>query len=482
MQVINSVDQTQDVLESRLAAEMLCLEHGARVYNPDLTIAPKPHALWPSITINPTTDRGLPYTIQYKPCVGVVYYSERDQFRVSQFINRIIRLLDDAGDDHLTSHRTIGATPSTIIWRKGGVSSGYHYAGNSTCPVNYLDDETQSVVARYFLYTTKSDFARPPHYSTRGAFTWVFKHIASAVHMGRIKRYTIRTINATVAGIVYDAANITNLADGSSVDRLKHDHFKSFTRPNFIKIFRSADGGTITNDIGHISTINEYNTTALMIDINANLKLLGNYKLTPTDPPKPQIDEEKWDPTTIVYKEEGSPACMGTTSDRGFTCLTCAVPLGGDAIVLRNVSTPKYFHVDYCNHDGGIARTRAQYSPLGGDLIGGYLMCVPCWNSMDDSCTKHLDMVATRTVIPFSQGDACISCPGYSALGPILNGRATFISEDPKIGAVLVDTPCGSQVILAAQSLGYYPDILHAYIARLGTYTIAQVRLFREVR
>jgi hypothetical protein len=299
--------------------------------------------------------------------------------------------------------------------------------------------------------------------------------------MGRTTRHTIRTINATIAGIVYDAANITNLVDGSSVERLKHDHFKSFTRPNFIKVFRYADGGTITTDIGNISTNNEYNTTALMLDIDGNLKLLGNYKLTPADPPKPQIAEEKWDPTTMIYKGDGEPARMGKASDRGFTCLTCAVPLGGDAIVLRNISTPKYFHVDYCNHDGGIARTRAQDQPLGGDLIGGYLMCAPCWNSMDVSCTKHLDMVAARTVIPFSQGDACMSCPGYSALGPILNGRASYIDHRPS-GAVLVNTPCGAQVILAAQSLGYYPDISHAYIARLGIYTIERVRLFGEVR
>lgn len=66
------------------------------------------------IDVPNVTKSGKVYKVQYKPTVGILYYTLSDINQLQPFIDKIISTLTECGTDHLT-HKSIivSATPNT---------------------------------------------------------------------------------------------------------------------------------------------------------------------------------------------------------------------------------------------------------------------------------------------------------------------------------------------------------------------------------
>jgi len=171
--------------EKRLAAEMLCMEHGARAFDKELAPLLAPHEPWPLVDLS---GEGF---LHYKPAVGVVYYVPGEGFSAAALAGRLEALLGAAGSSHLETRRAVASTLATV---------------SRVCP---------RLPPRALVCASGGQ--EPPYLSTRAVFTWVFAPISAALELAKDGFRTLAEVNAAVASLLYDAGRLCRVPDGGSL-------------------------------------------------------------------------------------------------------------------------------------------------------------------------------------------------------------------------------------------------------------------------
>jgi hypothetical protein len=469
---------------ARLAAEMLCLEHGARAVGPDLQLLPAPHAPWPVVTLPPVTTGGAPCGVHWRPTVGVVYYALAGRDRVADLVADLSARLDRAGDAHLRGGRAVAATPSTVLRHRGRIAGGHAIAGPRKCYRKAAARADRAdLPARLLLWTPPDDHEPPPHYSIRAAFTWVFMPVIAALEISRAGFDSAAAVNAVVSAVFYDGARISRLADGGGALALAVADFGAVDPPPFLAA--PAAGRPLAPPGG-----------AFVVDRGGRLTYVGRaLSLTVAEarrvwPPdlllRRALAAEAWAPPSILMT---GGARRAGPEDRDFQCLSCAAPLGGAAVVVRGARAARHGQ-----HGNLMFRAAAAPGKLlagvaedGRDADAGVLMCPFCWNSLEapECLTAHMGGArVTYTVLPFSQAEAAAACPGYEQIATLLAGAAAPLPGAP--GAFTVTTPAdgpgaGARVILAGEKMGRFPAIAHPAIAAAKLAVVAGVAVAEVV-
>jgi hypothetical protein len=481
--------------ERRLVAEMLCLEHGARAVGPDLQPLPSPHEPWPVVKLRPITAKGVPYAVHYRPTVGVVFYTLAPGSHVADLVGRLSAQLERAGDAHLRAYRAVAATPATVLRHKGRIAGGHVIVGPRKCYKKPVAEKSV-LPARLLQWTHPDDDEPPPHYSIRAAFTWVFMPVTAALAIGEGGFDSMPAVNATLSAVFYDEARICNIPDGGEVSPLTIGNFEGVGLPPFLlppaggvptRSPLRARGGALLG--ARSGALLGARGGALLVDGAGRLTYIGrllNLHLKtgrgvwPPGRNVLQLPAEAWAPETILLPAGGG---FANAKSRGFQCVSCMAPLGGEVVVIRAPRAPATGqHREWFYYPVG------SNAPLiGGALAGGgLLLCAFCWNALESpACLSvHMGARVTHTVLPFSQAEAAAACPGYEPLAPLLAGTALPLAGAE--GAFVVKTPDGgpgggASVILACEKLGRYPALTHPAVAAAKLGVVSGVAL-AEVR
>lgn len=397
-----------------LVAEMLCLEHGNRAFDSKMQPLPKPHALWPTITIQPKTTRGLPYTIHCRPSVGVVFYILPAAQSISKVVHSVAAKLRVAGASHLCeSYRTRSTTTLTMEQSNLNVTPETIVFGMRMCFKKGVKAEV-SLPARLLLWTPPQGADLPMHSSKRAAFTWVFMPVDYAINSN---------INHIVlSSILYDATNVCSLDAGVDVDRLLWDSFQQPPPPPLISTIVCCECLIITPK---------------SISLVKNTQIL-QYRFIP-----------------IPMSEKWNPQSMLTAKDiQTFHCMQCDIPLGGKCVVLRELE----------DTDGPVC--------FGECAADGVLLCVYCWNTFGIVAHRYK---VYRTEIPISQSEVAMADKKYASIAPILAGTAAPFPEVD--GAFIVTLVDGTKVILTTPALGKYSAIISQPLRDSGLHVIPSIEI-----
>jgi hypothetical protein len=483
MRVIKPTETDADrfVAESRLVAEMLCLEHGARAFGPDGQRLPEPHEPWPIVKLRPITATGVPSIIHYRPTVAVMYYTLSPGSSPRDLIGRLAAALERAGDAHLRGYRAVAATPSTVLRQKGRVIGGTVIVGTRKC-VKKRNAEKSGYPAR--LLQLAPDDELPPHYSIGAGFTWVFMPITAALAIGAANFESMPAVNATLSAVYYDESQISTIPDGGDVARLTIGDFGAGDPPLFLS---NAEALRMQAGRDHHEIVPFGG--AVLIDLDGCLTFVGrllNLHLKPGQgawPPGRGLEElstEAWAPETVL-RLSARPGGANEMS-RDFQCVNCAAPLGGAVAVIRAPRAPEFGRGIHYREWSYIPAAPNSLLLKGAEADIGVLLCAFCWDALESpAClTAHLGARVTRTVLPFTQAEAAAACPGYEPLAPLLAGRAAQLAGAE--GAYVVTTPAepqtdGASVILACEKLGRYPSITHPVIAATKLWVVTGVPL-----
>jgi hypothetical protein len=431
--------------EARLAAEMLCLEHGARAVGPDLQPLPPPHEPWPTVRLGPVTAGGRPCTVHYRPTVGVVFYTLPPGGSVADLVGRLSARLELAGDGHLRGGRAVAATPATVLRHQGRIAGGHLLVGPRKCykkPVSERGD----LPARLLQWMAPGDDEPPPHYSIRAAFTWAFMPATAALAIGEAGFDSMPAVNATLAAVLYDGARLCRLPDGAEARPLTVGHFGGGGLPPFLAAPPPGAAPPPLAPLGGALLV-EPGGRLVFVGRLLNLHLRAGRAAWPPGQ-YPALPAEAWAPETVARpprrgRGEKPPA---DAASRDFQCTSCSAPLGGRVAVVRA--------------PGGAAPEPP-----------GMPLCMFCWHALDSPAylTGHVGARVTQTETPFTQAEAAAACPGYERLAPLLAGTATAIPG--AAGAFVVRIPEGAAgvpggvgVVLASEKLGRYPAVTNPAI------------------
>ena len=479
----------------RLIAEMLNLEHGALVVDPDsLQPLPPPHATWPAVVMPPRTAEGHPFTIHYRPTVGVVYYTQAQGEDVEGLVAGVASMLERAGDAHLRQRNyAVAATPAAVLRHTGRVSCcnvifGPRKNNHAASPGGANCRPGDLLPARLLVYTADGVTTPPAHYG-RAGFTWVFMPIAAALAIGERGFDSMPAVNASISAIFFDGGRASTLRDGAEVSLLAEDHFEVPPVPDLFAFGEEPRGEEPRGgeeppdrDPQGGAGIGPRSGGVLLALPGGRLEFVGrasNLSAGSVWPPAclgaecPSL--EPWAPETIALRDsEGlyAEGLYATEASRNFQCVVCEAPLGGEVVVVRGARVPPAgLHHHWHNHG------RREGSLL---TEGGLLLCMFCWAGLESpAClTTHMGARATRTVIPYPQASAAAACPEYWRLAPLLAGSVTPLTP----GAVIVQMPPGgpgggASVVLAGKKLGRYPAITNRAIAATGLGVLPGVTL-----
>lgn len=437
--------------ERRLVSIMLCIEHGAAAFGPDMAPLPPPHRPWPVISVPPVTTRGLATTVHYRPTVGVVFYTAGEGFDVKQLVTRVSAALAKVSDAHLKTHRATATTPAVVVRHANRVAGGNLVVGPKKCfrkPAGAAADYP----ARLLMWTPPADRDLPPHYSIRAAFTWVFMPITAALDVRTFA--SMSEVNALVASAFYDGAMISRHADGSEIFKMAIEDFDFPRAPESVGAEPAGPKGKGALFVHPGTARVEY------VGCHTNLACRQGR-------PFAQLPARPWNPDDLVLRAPGR-----------FQCCCCDAPAAGDALVLFGLRVPASH-----GHREWFMFASRQGSPIlhGENENKGLLLCVRCWDALESpACiATHMAGRVERTVVPLTQAQACASIPEYRDLAPILDG---VVSPVPNIaGAFTVQTAQGS-VVLAGAMLGPYPALVVPEVSALRLPVLAGLRIAEAQR
>jgi hypothetical protein len=483
MRIIAPTDGTV-AAERRLAAWMLCMEHGCLAYGPDLAPLPPPHEPWPRVALPPLTDAGLPVVAHYRPAVGLVFYTAGEAFRVAQLVERLNGLLARVPEDHLRGLRAVAATPVSVLRHKGRVGGGTVVVGPRK-PFEKPGARKGPLPARLLLYTPEAALELPCHFSVRAAFTWVFMPVTAALAIRDVD--SMAAANALIASLLYDAGALARRAEGADFFRLSLEDFDLPGLPPFLAPRgagarrppaggpRPCSGSDSELLLGGAAGLGGAGCGALVVSpADGSLSYVGQHlDLRAGGRPADvhRLPLAPWDPAALAARD-GGPR-------EAHQCCVCDAPLGGDAVLVEGARAPLVNP-----HRGQWAYfPQAPGAPLlPAGARQGLLLCLPCWGALGsaDCLPRHMEARVSRTVVPGSQALACAACPGFEGLAPLLDGCVRPVPGAP--GAFVVQTRAdgpgaGAALVLAGEKLGPFPALTAAGVAALRLPVVAGLRL-----
>jgi hypothetical protein len=377
-----------------LVSEMLCLEHGARLYDSELQLMPKPHELWPTVTIKPKTKHGFPQVVHYQPTVGIVLYCLPRTQTIASLVKSVAKKLEEFDVQHLTETYKLTGAVSCMTGRQAIPHVDATTVVVGPQPVfRKCAPETARLPAR-LLQWTPSDlvFELPRSHSIRAAFTWVFMPLHIGLHPPPDPSKSL--LNMLLASIVYDATNICIHDAGTDVDWLKRSD--------------------IVIDIE--DPLNGYD--CFLINPDGKPLLIRDYSVLSAKP-KPPLPIERWTPSDLYMPQRFTVIDM-------YICNSCNIPLGDECIVLRQIEIDS--------------------SPIlyGESASAEFLVCIHCWNSFN--IPSNVSYKAFRTSLPFSQAENLAKNPKRDRHHALLTCKITTFPAIP--GVYIATAPDGSQKIL----------------------------------
>ncbi len=439
MRILNGTCETQ------LAAEMLCLEHGARAVGPDLAPLPPPHAPWPLIAIPPATKAAVPYSVHYRPAVGIVFYTRPAGFDVSAFVHRVRALLARASDAHLRGYRACAASPAAVLRYKGRAREGAStiIAGPRAPPVK-LPRAGGVVPARLLLFTPPDHIVIPRHWSVAAVFTWVFMPIEVALKASLEGYSGAANANALVAGLVFDAASILGAP----------------LAPRDIDTLTPTDLGCVPLPAGFdpapiLQLCGPRAPGALVID-GATVTFAGSYRN--------MRRQSAQDTATRALEIAVLPVMPWDEVKAADTCVICHVPLAGTVVVARQMRSAPNLH-------------NQMFPPgyvVGQELNVAVAFCRFCCPPME--CLRvHMGGACVRAVVPRTLAEACAAYPAYAPLAPLLTGVVHVI---PNVAnAYSLETKTYGEIVLAGGALGAFPTIACPAVGALRLPAFSQLNL-----
>ncbi len=449
--------------QRRLAAAMLCLEHGALSHGPNLEPLPAPHMAWPAIPVRPVTTKGLATTHTYRPAVGIVFYTASQDFDVSKYIHAVNQILTKAASlDHLFAPRAVGASPCSIMRRSGDLAPKSVVLDRARGQFRKAqEDGDAELPARLLMWTPGSEMKLPLHYSVRAGFTWVFMPISAALEIEPI--VSMANANAMMASILYDAGLMVKHQDSTDIWTLSE---KDFDIPRLPDVFAGLPG-LLSGVSG--SPLAWVGMNALVVSASneapnetAGLTLLRNLNFLLVPPqhsrsPHSKLPRIPWDSNTVYKDENGA-----------IGCAICSIPAWGEVILIRNPRMPNSSQL----HGDWNLTWLAIGSPLTPQSEKWQVLCPGCVDTLaSPSClNEHLGAQVARTTIPWSQVEACALSSAFKPLGALLDGKVVGVPGVP--GAFIVETradgpAAGARVVVASKSLGKIPALTVPGIAGL---------------
>jgi len=473
--------------ERRVAAAMLNIEHGAIAFDDNLVPLPAPHKPATCIAVPPITTNGLPVEVHYRPSVGVVFYTGADGLKVRDMVARIAAML---GTEHLTRWRVTAATPSSVLRKDRPCSAAQTVIGarkmfKSVRPSHDLPP------ARILMWPppNESTVEFPLHYSIRASFTWVFMPASAAIklphegadprpvmerHWSRIREnWSPTTVNVVMASILYDAAQMTNLADNSEI-------FRGLTMADISVPFRTDNLNLDTVEAGdRLSTTHR----GLLIRTNGSIELVGDIRTLsvvhhpighPTDKNSCKNAPTRKDRLALLNSYPLINSRPSNILSGGLICCHCNVPVGDETIVLTG------------NYYSRSAVDRSQYKAAEAKLPhenNSILFCMRCWHGMSNpAClTAHLGAALVRRwKTGLTQAATCqtTGINDFVQMAQVLSGTAAPI--EGVVGAFVVTMKDGSSIVIAGSNLGPVPEFTVPRIAALKLRVYGYLRIVEE--
>ena len=462
MKVLKPIAEDLDKIVNRLAAEMLCLEHGVRIYDKDLNKINNP-SIWPIIRVKPKKACGAPYIIQYKTSVGYVFYTASADYNIEIIIDRVKAVISKYSD-HLNGFKYVNAEFSSGLYMMSlnntsvNALSGASVDALSGASVDALSGESVDALA-YNLAVNPAANSADNHaraifhyknsapiinfYSVIANFTWYFLPCELLLYDYSINSDSDSDKNKNNNNID-DIDDIDNIDNNNNIDNddmlniprseVLAEKIKRYNLDKTYHLYMSSIALDLGNFICKRDNIEIFDLNpidwrkpikkaktishnlALIIDPDNNVKICN-----------PLIYDEDylWDLKNkfnfLEWEDWDTNKFKDAVNDFSINqCGYCKIPLSEDVIIIRAsyiINTcPKIYHriFDYsgiCNYDNKII----------------ILLCPYCWTSIKDSreCVlKHMGSKVTRSTINKSQIEAFLECPNYKKYAKFLTGKA----------------------------------------------------------
>lgn len=449
---------------SRLVAAMLNMERGAREYSVvegAVERAAPPYSPWPLQEVPALTTRGAVCHVHYRPACGVIYYS--GGAGPLALAEQLAARLDEWPLDHLMGARATALSPTAVLRSSGECASKTVVTGPRDPFRKPLPPGAARTnrPARLLLVAMPDDRSAPPLYSTRAVFTWVFLPLSAVFVIGKKPTLSAASMNALIAGIVFDESRVLLCPDGFEAVPLSPDTvrcapaiadwssaegrppgFAGFSK-NYALLLNKSSG----LETYHITYIGDYRALISSRHVVSSRRAARRAYTTMETAPWPN----------------GVVGCMDGA--RCSACVCCAAPLGGDAILIVDPRNP-YSQFPLRTQLEAL-RALPERAQLAHPSLGApttVLICEHCWSMIDQPMEAFSRMLVEprRVTIPWTQADAA-SALGLAGLANLLGSPAVRVAAGAY--AVTLRNNGGNfrtdavNIVLAGAALGPWPSV-----------------------
>lgn len=423
---------------ARIAACMYNFETGRKHFdekgNKIPTIGKRPHAPFPVITIPSKTTKGKDITVQYRPTVGIVFYTAGpgfDPMKLAFDLRTELAKFNTNGDHcaHLGGFRATDVSPCTTLRKNIPISDGTVITQSGAQQI------LRQTITRQIIIKSVDDLQLPSYISKQSAFTWVIMNAGGIVNVGC---YNMITFNALSASVIYDHADAIS---GDSVKvLLTASDIKASPVPENIKkaLTVVGNGWFMAPQNPHVGVLIEAKTGEISIVGNRSTLGGGRTFCLPST-------FRKWDDLKTTNRDFNELNC-------GF----CHIPLANDVIV---VMQPLQHEPNTVNDIYGFT-----HYPPGSKIIGdrGFAVCLFCYISLPTCIVSHLRCDIIHSRIERTQIEAFKGNTTWEKFIPLISEKAVRIKN---LDCFIV----GGKFILASDSvitrqfveLGYADIISH---------------------
>jgi hypothetical protein len=232
-----------------------------------------------NIPISSKTTNGLDININYKPTIGIIFFTKSEGFNIENIIEIMVKKTLD------NKYRTISSSSNVLI-----------QSNNDTKEIIYVENTSN---IKYF--------------SENSGFTWILTLADNSFELFNTK--SLKNINFSLSSIMYDSGNIFS----DFTNKFNPNDFKRDDVRNILDVY---EGGLIINS--NTGSIN-YTTNFLTHNFQENKQ------------ENKQI--EKWNPSEILIEKDATNNnyIYSNASYREYKCINCETPLYGEVVCLSDI-------------------------------------------------------------------------------------------------------------------------------------------------